>query len=172
MHHMSYSSTYSSSALRTSVSYSANTCTFVAQLSHTVQTHMLIHHTVVITYEHTGVNCNFLALSATIGNAQQLKEWWGGVRGQQLQDVELIQAEEVSVTFKPVTFTLQLNSDSYRAMCCATHISNYSYNMMCCTTQVSLLPVVLVHVVNSVMLLHMHHMHSATHFGVHMFVCI
>eukprot|EP00953_Heterococcus_sp_UTEX-ZZ885_P029697 15745-Heterococcus_DN1.PRE.4 len=34
------------------------------------------------------------ALSATIGNAQQLKEWWGGVRGQQLQDVELIQAEE------------------------------------------------------------------------------
>ncbi len=39
------------------------------------------------------VNSNFLALSATIGNAEQLRDWWEGVRGQQLKDVETIEAE-------------------------------------------------------------------------------
>ncbi len=40
------------------------------------------------------LNCNFLALSATIGNAEQLRNWWEGVRGQQLNDVEAIEANE------------------------------------------------------------------------------
>lgn len=38
------------------------------------------------------VNCNFLALSATIGNASKLQEWWGTVRDEQKQDVEYIEA--------------------------------------------------------------------------------
>ncbi|CAM9747974.1 unnamed protein product [Ascophyllum nodosum] len=38
------------------------------------------------------VNCNFLALSATIGNASQLKEWWTEVQGEQARDLEVIEA--------------------------------------------------------------------------------
>ncbi|CAN0428239.1 unnamed protein product, partial [Ectocarpus sp. 8 AP-2014] len=38
------------------------------------------------------VNCNFLALSATIGNAQQLKDWWTEVQGEQARDLEVIEA--------------------------------------------------------------------------------
>lgn len=37
------------------------------------------------------MNCNFLALSATVGNAEQLRTWMEEVRGQQLQ-VEVINA--------------------------------------------------------------------------------
>jgi len=38
------------------------------------------------------MNCNFLALSATIGNAEQLRDWLEVVRGQQLNNVEVINA--------------------------------------------------------------------------------
>ena len=38
------------------------------------------------------MNCNFLALSATVGNAEQLKDWMETVRGQQLKDVAVVNA--------------------------------------------------------------------------------
>ncbi|KAG5178944.1 P-loop containing nucleoside triphosphate hydrolase protein [Tribonema minus] len=52
-----------------------------------------------------GLSCNFLALSATIGNAQELKEWWEGIRGQQLEDVEMIEAAQEGPSDEPKQLT-------------------------------------------------------------------
>ena len=49
------------------------------------------------------MNCNFLALSATVGNAEQLRSWMEKVRGEQLQ-VEVVNApppEETNVGIVP-----------------------------------------------------------------------